>query len=166
MNLQSWIMIIGIFIVMVLPQLGEKKYSSKRIVIQIALVGYLAYKYVKIPSTIIAIEWIVGIAILGAIFGLIMIKTMKFRVVNNEKYVTCGIVYLIIWGIALGWKIALSEYMTKVNPIGSYEFMLNHGISINLLVTMFMAFTIAMIIVKIVGTYMIFNIKEKRVLSR
>lgn len=166
MNLQSWIMIIGIFIVMVLPQLGEKKYSSKRIVIQLALVGYLAYKYVKVPTTTIGVEWIIGLSVLGAIFGLLMIKTMSFKVANNEKYVTCGIVYLIVWGIALGWKIVLSEYMTKVNPIGSYEFMVNHGISINLLVTMFMVFTIAMIIVKIVGTYMIFNIKEKRVLSR
>lgn len=160
MTLENWIMIAAIFIFVVLRQVGEKEYTIKKILIPIGICIFLIYKYVTIPTTKDGVEWIIGLALLGIVFGLIALATNKFSIRNNVKYVEAGLGYVVVWVIALGMRVSIIEYVSKINPKDAYIFMLKHGLTIDTFTTMFVCFTIAMICVKILGTYIIFAKKE------
>lgn len=160
MNLENWIMIIGIFIFVALRQVGEKEYTAKKLIVPIGISIFLIYKYVSIPTTKSGIEWIAGLVVLGTIFGLISLSVSRFSIKDNIKYVKSGWAYVAVWVVALGSRVAIIKYVSKINPARSYIFMLKHGLTIITFTTMLIFFTIAMILVKTLGIYIIFYKKQ------
>ncbi|WP_297522106.1 hypothetical protein [uncultured Clostridium sp.] len=163
MTMESWIMILALLAMVVFRQLGERRFTIKSIIVQIAILGYFTFKYVKnVPTGGINTQILVGAIAVGIVFGLFMLLATKRYRKDGKNYVKSGIPYLILWIVGLGSKVVLVDYITKWNVRGSDIFIMQHHINPNVIAPAFMFFTIAMILVRTIGIYVTFAMLNKK----
>ncbi|MGL4656541.1 MAG: hypothetical protein ACRCWM_11795 [Sarcina sp.] len=163
MTMESWIIILVLLAVVVFRQMGERRFTIKSILIQVATLGYFTYTYVKeIPTGGINTEILVGAVAVGIIFGILMLMATKRYKKDGQNIVKSGIPYLALWIIGLGSKVVLVEYITKWEPMKAGMFIMQHHINPNVIGPAFMFFTIAMILVRTIGIYVTFGILNRK----
>ncbi|MGL4452824.1 MAG: hypothetical protein ACRCTZ_16785 [Sarcina sp.] len=163
MTMQSWIMILALLAMVVFRQMGERKFTIRTIIIQIAILGYFTYTYVKeIPIGGINTEILVGSVVVGVVFGILMLMSTKRYRKDGQNFVKSGVPYLVLWIVGLGSKVVLVEYITKWEPMKAGMFIMQHHINPNVIGPAFMFFTIAMILVRTIGIYVTFGMLNRK----
>lgn len=166
MTTSIWILI-GALLLLAILQVGEKKFDIKRnVILPIIIVAYFSYKYIDgVPTggnnTVILVSMIIG----GIVFGILTVLATKVYIRDGIKYVKVGIPYVILWIIALGFKIVSVEYMTKWNILETVKLIMKYHINPQIISTSFMIFTIIMIGIRIIGIYVGMSIRTKKSLA-
>ena len=164
MTMESWILIIALLLLVVFRQLGEREFTFRSVLLPFIICGIFAYKYLgSIPTDKNDIIVLVIMTLLGAVFGLLMTASVKTKIKDNKRYTICGVTYLLLWIVGLGWKIIFSYYAQDWYPETFGKFMITHHLSFNVIGPAFIFFTFTMIIVRVVGVLVKFKIKESAI---
>ena len=129
-TLDTWILIIAVFAVVVFLRMGRHRYSRRQRILTLALLVVLALRYVKgMPTTGNDVLLEIACLGLGALFGFAMLAAIVVEQdeTTGQVWVRAGVVYLALWVVLLGSRVFFAYSATgwAHRDIGHY-FISNH----------------------------------------
>lgn len=156
MTTQTWLIICAFIGMVVLTQLGWRKYTIRNFIQPFALTGVIGFMYIRsiplAPADVIALGLCGAI---GMVFGLLMLMSVKVRRdTDGRVYIFSGLLYLLLWLCALGMRVMFANFAQYWYPQQFYQFMVSHNVSFSVIAPAFIFMTITMILVRSIGLTM------------
>ncbi len=154
MTLETWILIIAVFAVVVFLRMGRHRYTRRQRILSLAVLVVLALRYVKgMPTTGNDVALEIACLGLGALFGFAMLAATEVEQdeATGQVWVRAGVVYLALWVVLLGSRVLFAYSATgwAHRDIGHY-FIANH-LSFTAITPAFVLMTIGSIGVITIG---------------
>jgi len=154
MPLKIWILIIAVFAAVVLLRLGRHHYTRRQRILTIAIVIFLALRYVKgMPTSGNDIPLEVACLGLGALFGFAMLAAMSVDrdESTGDIWVRAGIAYLVLWVVLLGSRVLFAYSATGWARRDVGRFFISNHLSFNAITPAFVLMTLGSIAVVTIG---------------
>ncbi|PQQ47582.1 hypothetical protein [Bacillus thuringiensis] len=163
MTTQTWLMIGGFLLYVIITQLGRREYTKHKVIMSLTICGIIAYKYIKeIPTSGNDVAALAIMIVAGIAFGLLMQLSMKIEYGSDGKaYTIAGTTYLILWIVGLGSRIVVAYYAQDWNPQGFMEFLMKNHLDISVITPAFILFTIAMLFTNVISLVTRFRIASQ-----
>ena len=154
MTLETWILIIAVFGVVVFLRLGRHRYTRRQRIVSLVVLAVLALRYVKgMPTTGYDVLLEVACLGVGVLFGFAMLATTAVEQdgTSGQVWVRAGVAYLALWVVLLGSRVFFADSATgwAHGSIGHF-FIANH-LSFTAITPAFVLMTIGSIGVITIG---------------
>jgi membrane protein CcdC involved in cytochrome C biogenesis len=145
----------GIFVVVMLSQLGRRQHSLKGLVRPLVTVAAFGFFYLRDAPTATHGEWslyAIGVA-LGLVFGAIAVATtrMELDTSTGKVMTTCGAGFVATWLVALAARLVFIWSATNVPAVHDRvgELMLSHQVEVSALPPFFVLWALTMVVSRV-----------------
>jgi hypothetical protein len=154
MTLETWVLIIAVFAVVVFLRMGRHRYTRRQRILTLAILVVLALRYVKgMPTSGNDLPLEIACLGIGVLFGFAMLAATEVEQdeTTGQLWVRAGAVYLALWVVLLGSRVFFAYSATgwAHAAIGHY-FITNH-LSFTAITPAFVLMTIGSIGVVTIG---------------
>ena len=154
MTLETWILIIAVFAVVVFLRMGRHRYTRRQRILSLAVLVVLALRYVKgMPTTGNDVALEIACLGLGALFGFAMLASTAVEQdeTTGHVWVRAGVVYLALWVVLLGSRVLFAYSATGWAHRSIGHFFITNHLSFTSITPAFVLMTIGSIGVVTIG---------------
>lgn len=154
MTLQTWILVLAVFAVVVLTRIGRHRYGRRTRLLTVAVIAFLFIKYVQGMTTVgddLALE--AACAGTGFLFGLGMTAVSSVeRDESGQQWFRAGLGYVVLWVVMLGVRVVFAYAASGFARQQVGRFFIQHHLTGGAVTPAFVLMTIASLLVVMVTT--------------
>lgn len=151
MDQSMLIQVVLIFGFMIYTQIGTKKVNKVRFALPLIITFIVGRKYIdSIPTDGSNLTVLICTAVVGILFGILLVLNTKVFKKNGLYYTQAGLSYAIVLLVSFGSRLGLQYYIEN-NQVSFGKFLFENHINPAVIAPSFILLVVTMILVRILG---------------